>query len=175
MTSLATAEELQTYLGIETIEETRAELLLSAVSYEIKNFTRNTFEVFEDQQLVLDGTGTKILRLPCLEIIDITEVLEDNELLESTAYEIDNISHLRRIDGNVWQARGRYYKVTLSFGSVCPDEVKLICLRAAARGYVNPNALGSETVGNYAASFAPESRLISLSDAEKDQLRAYAI
>lgn len=167
---LATATELESFLELDsgTIDTDRAELFLELAGGEVRAFTGRTFDAVEDEQVILDGTGTSVLELPEAPVRDVTEVLEaygtdDVEALDgpdsaSPVWEWRASGVLRRVDGGVFTDRSRWYAVTFDhgFAVAVPDEVRSVVLRMAARTYNNPDGIRQETIGRYSYTVAGE-------------------
>lgn len=182
---LATVAELELFLD-DDLDRARAELFLLIASGEVRGATGNEFSLVRGDVVLLNGTGAVALVLPQAPVLDVTEVLEApgrNVELELAGPEADRPSYewsesgvLRRIDGNVFARRFRYYRVTLDHGfETTPDDVRGVVLRCAARGFENPEGLRQETLGRYSYTLAGEQAGIGLYGPDVRALEPYMI
>lgn len=185
MELLASAAELSRFLD-EPVDTTRAELLLTIASGEVRAATGNDFDLVEDDELLLSGRGSPVLLLPHAPILDVTEVVEapgsSSELViagpdaSSPGFEWSEDGILRRIDGGIFVRRFRYYRVTCDHGfEFTPDEVKGVVLEIAGDVYLNPEGIRQETLGRYSYTVAGRDAGVGLRAAHEDALAPYAI
>lgn len=181
---LATVAELRAFLDDPTLDEERAEHFLRIASGEVRGYTGQLFDLVEDDEVVLNGRGTKVLLLPELPVLAVTEVLEGYGTADATAiagplagspvYEWDEDGVLERIDGGVFRRRRRWYRITYDHGyEVIPDDVNGVVLRAAGRAFDSPEGLRQETLGRYSYTRAGEAAGIGLYGPDRDELDPY--
>lgn len=176
MRLLATSEDLRNFLGKEEIDRARADFILGAVSDEVRKFSRLTFETHTDEEITLDGSGTTILLLPALPVTDVSSVVvAEEELDEIDDYEWSAKGILRRLGGYVWEQKFRSVTVTYSHGfTEVPEDVRLLVVRVAARGWANPTSVTNESAAGYSAGYGFDaSRNPQLTDADRQVLREY--
>lgn len=185
---LATRDELALLLELETSEvpQARAELLLKLASAEVRAYTGNLFDFVENDEVLVNGSGSRVLLLPEAPVRAVTEVLEAagrttetvlaGPLAASPVWEWDEDGVLERIDGGVFARRRRFYSVTYDHGfDVVPDEVKGIVLQVAARAFLNPEGLKQETLGRYSYTLAGEAAGVGLYGPERGTLDSYFV
>lgn len=181
---LATVAQLRTFLDEPILDEARAELFLRIASGEVRGYTGQLFDYVEDDEVILNGRGTRILLLPELPVLDVIEVLEafgtaDEAVIAgplgtSPVWEWDEDGVLERIDGGVFRRRRRWYHVTYDHGFlVVPDEVSSVVLRAAGRAYENPEGVRQEALGRYSYTLAGEQAGIGLYGPDLRELEPY--
>lgn len=182
MVALASVAELRSFVQNPEIPEAPAALVLDGISTMVRGFCRRAFAATEDEVVRLNGTGSYSLLLPRLPVVGVSTVLEaagsssELELVEGTNFEWADDGRLRRIDGSVWINRLRYYSVTYSHGEAVPDDVKLVVLRIAARGILNPEGLTQENAAGYGSTFGFDaSRLAVLSPPDERALAPYRV
>ena len=158
-TPLATPAELRSYLGLDESQlgDERANLILVGVSAEIRKHTGQIFDQVEDDEVILDSIGSSVLLLPQLPVIDIASIedLDDDTATFTVVTDYRwSVRGIIRRTGARWAEGLRRYKVTYTHGyENIPDDLTLICLRAAARAAGNPEGLTQESMGNYSASW----------------------
>jgi hypothetical protein len=175
MVMLATAEELRSFLTLDEIDETRANLLIESISSEVLKFTDQRFDAQVTETIYLDGSGTKVILMPGLPVYAVGSVTEGGTALtvhDDFEWSADGI--LRRVSG-CWAQKFRNVAVNYTHGFVAvPAEVRLLVLRVAARGFVNPTATTNESMGGYSAGYGFDAtRQAALSEADRDMLRDY--
>lgn len=170
---MAVAADLKTFLRVEEMDEDLATMLLDAVSSEICTFADQTFTHAEETKIV-NGSGTPLLILPGLPVSEVSEVKEDGEVVDPETYDWSESGMLFRRYG-IWRARFRGYEVTYTHGvDGVPEHIKLLTIRVAARGYVNPTGLVQENEGGYGAGYGfDSSRMPKLTDEDRDLLRDF--
>lgn len=180
---LATAEELRLHLEMLEAELTdeRAEQILAGVSGLVLDFVdRPTgFEV-QTETIELDGHGGRTELLPRFPVVDVEKIVEDprgaaTELEPDVHFEWSADGVIRRLDGNLFTRRLRYYEATVEHGfDGTPEGVKTVVLRVAARAVTNPEGLGTESTLGYSTGFAfDETRLFTLSGPDRRDLERY--
>lgn len=183
MADLASVDELRSFTQIPELDETASKIALAGVSRMVRGYCHRAFAATEDEVVYLDGSGSRSLLLPKLPVVDVSEVIEapgdttyELELVFGTNFEWNEDGVLRRIDGGRWVPRLRFYKVTNSHGEDVPDDVKMLVLRICARAVINPEGLTQEATAGYSSAFGfDETRLASLSDADKRALSEYRV
>jgi hypothetical protein len=156
-----TPEQLVTYLD-EDIDEERAELLLRAVSDEIRDALGWSVTAESGVSATLDGSGTDLVVLPTRRLTAVTVVEEDGRLLAGPAdYMWYRSGMLRRVSGGRairWTRRPQGVTVVFDHGYP-PDEVPgvfaTVVYETAAGLLANPgSAVRSRTVGRVAVTYA---------------------
>lgn len=167
MADFCSIEDVEEWLQIDIPEgkEGSASRAIAEASASIRNYCRQDFDEVEDDEATLDGTGTSKLLLPQLPVTEVTEVLVDDEALESDDYVLGQHGILHRV-GARWPAGIQNVIVTYSHGyDEIPADVAAICARAAGRAYQaglraeesgGVPGIASTNLGDYGVSFASE-------------------
>lgn len=194
--ALITPAELAAALGVSegSLDADRTAWLLALASDLVRDELDQRIDYVEDDVAVLFGSGTTVLLLPELPVVDVTAVRilaegsSTNEDLELD-FELSDVEVrlelgadgrtgiLRRLNG-VWPRR-RLIQVTYSHGyplgadpSVVPGSIRLAAARASARGYYTTDGIRQETIGRYSVTYAAEAGVI-LTDVDKSGLARY--
>lgn len=174
MTLLATLEDFARFQGSEPDPtDIAAQIALATASEGIRAYCGRRFDLVQNDQVTLDGTGTRALVLPEHPVLQVTSVgvLEDGWdadptlLTETTDYKLDNDGTLIRVWPYVWPLRKLTVEVTYDHGYVLPgfdganlpEDIQLVCLQLAARFYTRATAGGEEVsaeqVGTYHVTY----------------------
>lgn len=173
--ALASTTDLQDFMQ-QAVDADTAALLLDMATGVIQAYTRQHLEYIHNDSVVLVPDEGRIV-LPERPVIDVTSVaglpsggwtLIRDTLLPGPVYsymwELDDI-----ITGNVtWTPMSMpTIAVTYSHGfQQVPNDLRGLCLSVAARLYVNPSAIESETIGNSATRYSQKGGM-DLTDVEK--------
>lgn len=171
MAALASQADLENRLGraLTAEEEARCDALLEDSAALIRGYTGQTFDLIEDDEVVLRTIGG-VLTLPQRPVTEVTrvvaiggsEALPDFTLVD---WLFDGIDTVRIGEGasvinlpEAWWDDDGYpgtYRVTYSHGYTAPpgDVVGVSCAMIL-RAFSNPNNLRSETVGSYSVTYA---------------------
>ena len=137
--AFADVDDLAVLLG-ETFDATRStqgELALELASTAIRAAARQTIDFIEDDAVTLAGTWDADLPLPERPVVDVAVVTVDG--VEDTDWALVG-SVLRRTWGG-WGCPSATVEVTYTHGhETVPEVVRSICLQAAARFMINPEA-----------------------------------
>lgn len=171
---LANHDDLRLFLHLEDIDEARADFILSAVTSEVRKFSDQQFERVTDEEVILDGSGTQVLLLPGLPVIEVLSVFEGGTELDSSSYEWSAKGILRKSSG-YWIQKFRNVVVTYTHGiPEVTDDIRMFVCSIAARAFVNPTGVTNESEGGYSAGYGYDgSRLPRLTASDQDFLRAY--
>lgn len=178
MTTLASADDLKTYLQDPNLPDDVATLALEASSGLIRDYCHISFDFVADDVVVLDGTGSTALLLPEVPVSLVSEVRELGVVLDPDSYEWDQDGIITRLDWRVgWRRIKRAYQVIFDHGyAASPESVRAVCYRVAARGITNPGGLSQETVGRYTAQYGFDAtRLLTLGDPDRRDLDPFRI
>lgn len=181
MVDLVTAEELGEFLKIPNLDAGNAAPVIAGVSAQVRRHTGRAWEAVDDDEIRVSGNGSTSLLLPRLPVRDVTSIIEDpddaaTELLFGDHFEWSEDGIVRRIDGDVFRRRLRWYEFVYSHGEAVTDDVKLVVLRVCARAAVNPEGLQQEQTAGYAAVFGQDAtRLAVLSDPDRRELDEYTV
>lgn len=200
MANFAVIEDIEDFLQVDISTSTQmlaAERALKETTGAIRNYCRQHLELVEDDEITLDSAGGTRLFLPELPVVEVTEVVEDGEILTADDdYKLGQYGILYRI-GAKWAEGIQIITVTYTHGyETLPDDIVFVATRAASRAYQaglraaeNNGVLGvaSKALGDFSISFASESgggvgegimgasaaRMLLLS--EKDMLDRYRV
>lgn len=177
MVQFARVQDVADFLRI-TIDPADTGVLraLTESSAVIQNYTHQTLELVEDDEITIDvGPCQKKIFLPELPVVSVASVVEDDEALTAGREEdyllgADGILH--RMSG-YWREGVQILVVTYTHGYPLdydfdgwPDDIRGVCTRMAARALQSgmraaesagvPGVSGT-TIGDYQVSFSAES------------------
>lgn len=188
---LATPEELGSWLG-RTIaaDDARALLLLELATGLVAEELDQALDYVADDELEVLGHGSAVILLPELPVVEVSSVTEtypagspsslvaDYDWLLESGHD-GRIGVLRRLPrGAVWPTDATITVVySHGYGGAgaipMPAGLKLIVLRVAARGMVNPAGNRQETIGRYSYTVDTAGVVLSAGDLEDlDRYRA---
>lgn len=153
--AFATPSELGDLLNVAIADEdTRAQQLLDLATDAICAEIGQAIVEVSDDSLALRGNGTRVLILPEIPVTEVASVELDGEaLVEDTDYTWSAAGVLRRLGGDVW-TQDAPITVVYSHGyETVPKVVRLVCLQAAARAWLNPAGATQETIGSYSVTY----------------------
>ena len=167
---------------------------LFSVSAAIRNYCRQTLYLVENDQVILDSGGGRVILLPQLPVVSVSVVSENGlELVTSSHYLLGQFGSLGRI-GRPWFRGPGAVAVTYTHGyAVIPDDIRSVTARAASRLYqaglraadsAGGPGVVSKSLGDFAVTYGAEAaaegtmgasgaRVLLLS--EKDLLDAYRV
>jgi hypothetical protein len=103
------------------------------------------------ETITLSPIGAVVL-LPELPVQTVTAVVVAGVTLDPADYTVSTLGILRRADGAAWAGD---VTVTYAHGhATIPDDLRAVCLQAAARVLANPGAVQAESVGAYSVTYA---------------------
>lgn len=155
MARFATVADLANYLG-EAIPaaDPRAEFLLDLASAAVQGYTRQTIELVNNDPIVLNGPGNRVLLLPELPVVGVSAVSVAGTALVAGDWKLTDAGILWRADGTSWGTGVGLVAVTYSHGyAVIPDDIRAVVLAAAGRGLSNPTGATREQIGNYSIAY----------------------
>lgn len=196
-TPLATATDFATYgrRSLSASDTATVEQLIAGASRRIRKFCGwHIWPVHVDEQLIVEGGGSRLLVLPTLALTSVSEVLEDYagaaELVDATAYRRSRAGMLRRIDGGVWLGDFYEYAVTCTHGlednpdapvdgSAAPEELRDMVCAIVGRAFTSPTGAIREQSGavsiTHSQTGPSTSGGIALLSNERDALGHYKI
>lgn len=161
MVAFATDVELQTFLDDSGLSTDQAQLILDAVSDEIRDSLGWSVTEETGVSVTLDGSGHDELLLPTLHLTGVTSVTEAGTTLTADDYLVYERGSLRRIAAGYpvdWTDKPQGVTAVFDHGypdGSVPAVFKLITLETAGRILDNPTtALKSRTVGRVAVTYA---------------------
>lgn len=176
-----TLEELASYLQTTITEQAdidRAELALELAIGEVQAYTGQRIEYVGDETVTLDGSGSPVVLLPEIPVVEVASVTLDGDVLDASGYTWDAEGILRA--GGSWPSPPRTLEVIYSHGyPEIPEAIRSVVLKLAARIYTSGEAVAavaagirSESVGSYSVTYADRSGA-SLEDADRAALDRY--
>lgn len=171
MSALASPDDLEARLGrdLTAQEAARAEALLGDASAVVRAYTRQTFDLVTDDEVVLRAAGGRITlpgrpvqNVTRVEVIGGSEALPDFTLAD---WLFDGIDTVRIGEGaavinlpEAWWDDDGYpgtYRVTYTHGyAEVPADVLSVVCGVVLRVFTNPSGYRSETVGSYSVTYA---------------------
>lgn len=171
MAALASQADIELRLGRELTEaeRQRVEALLEDSSAQVRSYTRQSFDLVTDDEVVTRPVGDRIV-LPQRPVTAVTRVvalagIEGAPDITLTDWGWDGIDTVKVGVGDyvinlpeVWWDEDGYpgtYRVTYSHGyATVPGDVVAVVCGIVGRGFANPNGYRSETVGAYSVTYA---------------------
>ncbi len=154
--ALATIADLSAVLRRTVDEEDTAALAaLENASAFVEAYLGQAVELDEDDEVILDGSGTRVLLLPAWPVTEVASVEVDEEaLVEGEDFAWSATGELRKLTG-LWPATLRSVSVTYSHGySPVPAAIVGVVASLAARMYDSPIAVKQESIGGYSVTYA---------------------
>lgn len=141
MGNFATIQDIEDFLQIDIFGDAdrvaSANQALEFATEIIRNYCRQWIEEVIDDQFTFDcAAGLSRLMLPELPVIEVSQVVEDDEILVvDTDYQLGQWGILHRVSQN-WSTGIQNVTVTYSHGYYdIPDDIIAVCTRAASRAY----------------------------------------
>jgi hypothetical protein len=144
MASLATVEELETYLGRALTDQAQAQALLDMASSSVRTYcgwelSKTTATMYQE------GAGTSLMTLPTLCLTDVIELRADGVFQDPAKYPI-KWSRKGQIWG-YWMCTVQYeFDVEHGYDPI-PDVLKLVTMDLTSKSLSNPEGLTSATTG----------------------------
>ena len=172
---LVSRDDLGARLGEDLSLDDHALASVDAASEICRTVAEQTFNAVEDDEVVLDGTGTDALLLPERPVTAVTTVIEDDEeLVVTDDYVLTSNGTLIRLESATYWCPGRQnIIVTYDHGYAdadLPRDVRMVALQIATRLYEQGAAV-FEATGRYQVRYAGEAT--DLQPGEKLILRKY--
>lgn len=188
-----TVQDIADFLQIE-VDEPAAMRAITEATIAIKNYCHQEIELVEDDEITLDvGERKTKLFLPELPVVELSEVIEDGELLtEDDDYKLGQWGILYRMpSGAIWAEGIQIVTMIYTHGyAEIPQDIVSVCTRAASRAYQagllsadseGVPGIASKALGDFSVSFQPSgsegtmgaSAARFLLQSEKDLLNRY--
>jgi len=185
--------DLSAYLGTEVSEtDLNVVIALDAACQVVRDELHRDVNYLGDDEVVLDGTGTDTFILPQRPVVEVTEILEDGDVVDPDDYQVDGPKGLVRLFDGCWLWGKGTLAVTYDHGwalseeaigadprlSRVPSSIRAVALRLAGGLYRTTQvsvAVGGnvteETIGsyNYKLDTATASTLAASSLTEDDR------
>ena len=169
MADFCTVQDVENLLQIEITDADKiasCERAIAEATAAIRNYCHQYLEWVADDEITLDCAGGTRVFLPELPVTEVSEVIEDGEILtEDDDYKLGQHGILHRVNCD-WEAGIQIITITYSHGyATLPDDIVAVATRAAGRVYqVGLRASDTEGVpgvsakslGDYSVSYASE-------------------
>lgn len=170
--SFITNEDLGAYLGRDLSEDAMAATAADAACAIVRGAAEQRFDIVDDEEVLVDGSGTDTLLLPELPVVDVTAVLEGDTELDPATYIVDRARGAVVHKTGAWRPGRGNFTVTYSHGfEEVPADVIIVALTVAARIY-EQGIVKQESVGGYSATFASDDP-VGLTRRERDIIAKY--
>lgn len=155
MADFCTVQDVENFLQIEITADDKVASVQQAITWAteaIRNYCHQHIDLVTDDVITLDCAGGTRVFLPELPVVEVSEVVEDGEVLVEGAeedYQLGQHGILHRV-GQDWMAGIQVIEVTYTHGydayDSLPDDIVAVATRAAARAY-QAGLKASETEG----------------------------
>jgi len=195
---LVAPDTLGHWLGLTTIDEDRAELLLEVASDLVRGHLAQEVDYHAEDSVDVIGNGGRVLLCPELPVWQVHSIGQRfagdsafEDLIELADYDVElgydhRLGILRRAGGARW-TKGATYRIVTTHGygvegdsgvsvDPLPGSIKAVVLRCAARGYTNPTGLRTESIGRYNRGIGfggGDAAGLTLSAGDKSDLEAF--
>lgn len=154
--AFATIADLENVVGREIDENDAAALFaLDSATAMVRAVIGQYVEEVEDDVVVLDGSGTRVLMLPETPVSDVSLIEIDGEELDADEYQWSADGYVRKLNGT-WSTDLRSVEITYTHGyATIPPLIVSITAKLAGRMLDVPAAVRQETIGAYSVSYNP--------------------
>lgn len=188
--AFATEADLENLTG-QPIETAQAALLLDGATAAIQEWTGQTIEAVEADEVTLVGNFTRKLVLPEMPVTAVDSVVVDGDTLTVSTdftwqrhgvlwrprYANPNAPSQRSFEvlgGAYWGGPDREVVVTYDHGfATIPPMVKTVCLAIAVRAMGNPGGVRAEAIDGYSITYDRNGTSFQILDGEMKLLRKY--
>lgn len=179
-----------------------ADMAVAAASDAIRSYTRQHLSLVTGDTVILDAIATvssgigagygsasvggsspgygsygfvQTLQLPEAPVVAVSAISIDGTALGSSDYYWNASGLLWRPYGFVWGYQSHAVVVTYDHGfDPVPQDIRGVCLSAAARLFVNPVGQEKEMIGNYSTQYSTPTTVVGLlEEGEKYELDRY--
>jgi hypothetical protein len=158
--------DLSQYRDEDLTTSDKALICVDAACDTVRTITGQTFNLVEDEEIVLDGTGTDALILPQRPVVEVTEVSEnDEELVVDDDFKLNGNGILLRMPTasddygwirNTWRCGRGNVAITYSHGYEAEDlprDIRIVALLIASRLYTQSSEVTFESLGAYSVRY----------------------
>lgn len=175
MPELTTADVQQYTRGRLAEDDAETVRMLDAALAAARNYCGwHVTPIHEDEEVTVDGPNASLLWLPTRNLIELTEVIEDEITLDVTKLRWSARGSVRKKSGAHWSCDYRAITVTMTHGFAVAsdfDEAVLSMLDRASRG----SGAAREVAGVYQVAYESSGSASALSATEKLKLDFYRI
>jgi hypothetical protein len=149
--AFASVDDLATFLQRDLTELTdAADLALELATAAIQAEAGQQLTL-ASETITVAPVGAVVL-LPELPVQAVTAVVVAGVTLDPDDYSVSTLGILRRTDGAAWTDP---VTVTYTHGfAAIPEDLRAVCVQAAARVLRNPGGVQAETIGQYSVTYA---------------------
>jgi len=174
MSSLATVQQLEAWLGRNIADEAAAQQALDIASDTIRTYCGHSITQILNDTAKLDGTGTNTLILPAAPVNGIDSIEVDGELVPSTAYRWSKKGWVKRTDGHLWLDLPGSIEIIYNHGfATVPKAIVGVALSLAGRIHDGSSGIKQETIGSYSVTYGDPSPVLRAN--EQATLDAYKV
>jgi hypothetical protein len=171
-TPFATATDFATYArrALSAQDTATVQQHIAGVSRRIRNYCGwHLWPKHTDETVRVEGTGSRLLVLPTLQLDVVSAIVEDPDgeatTLDVGAFRAGRAGMVRRLDGGLWAGEFQTYDVTMTHGyddnpdppadgSAAPEDlVELVC-QIIGRAFVSPTGAIREQSGTVSITYS---------------------
>lgn len=154
--AFATTTDLGNVLGREIAEDDEVALAaLDAATEIVRAAIGQHIEQVANDEITLDGSGTRVLLLPEIPVSAVAAVSIDGEALTGDDYQWSANGYLRRTGNMIWPADLRNVEVEYTHGyATIPGPIAVVTARLAARMMETSVSAKQESIGAYSVTYA---------------------
>lgn len=128
----------------------------------------------EDVELTLDGTGTQVLLLPTMHLVEVASVTDDGNAVDLA--DIQWWANGVVFNATRWTCERGAITINITHGyDPVPPDVQAVVQALATRAVANTQGLTSKTVGPFSETYAQPATGQVLLDAERAVLSRYRL
>jgi hypothetical protein len=177
VTALATADDLEKYLGHPPANPDQATWYLDAASAFARSYCQWSISYEADVEWTLDGPGGCLLALPTLHLIAVTALSVNDELVDPAELELSQTGLVVRRCGWPHQLGGIVAVATHGYSETPRDVTAVVCSAASRMlGGAGKGSVTTERVGGVQVTWGREGAEASaLSKTEVNALDRYKL
>lgn len=175
MASFATPAELATFLGLPSVDTTRAQALLDDATALIQEATDQRIEAVSNDTVLFGSTESDILLLPERPVTNIDSVTVSGVVLPADNYTVTGWGALQRVKGaDGWLATEAGIAVQYDHGfATIPADIKSVCKAMAARALTMNQDGAADAMGGVVMATAGFAPAVFLTVGERQALSSY--
>lgn len=161
MSSLATIEQLEAWLGRTIVDEAAAQQALDIASDTVRTYCGHSITQILNDTVKLDGPATHTLILPAAPVNGIDSIKVDGETVDPDAYSWSKKGWVRRTDGHLWPELPGSIEVIYNHGfATIPNAIVGVVLSLAGRIHDGSSGIKQETIGSYSVTYGDPSPVL---------------
>lgn len=187
MAAFASAADLAAILQrtFSAAETAAANIQLDLATAAIRNYTRQTISLVEDDVVMLRSTTRGTLILPERPVVDVSLVRLNTVTVAAASYtligaelqwgaNVLNVGNLAESAGGWGSAAAVEVTYTHGFATI-PDDIRSVCLSLAQGGIDNPGGIQREQVGPDAITYAAPGGTVTITKSQQQMLNRYRL